>query len=87
MFQELASNCPAACDNPTAPEIYDCIVQGLKLPADIEVRISIHSFNMMGLYYSATLVCASPALHALLLIAEKKTSKRLEVSRTGSGAN
>lgn len=27
----------AACDNPTAPEIYDCVVQGLKLPADVEV--------------------------------------------------
>ena len=27
----------AACDNPIAPEIYDCVIQGLKLPADIEV--------------------------------------------------
>ena len=28
----------AGCDNPTTPEIYDCIIQGLKLAADIEVR-------------------------------------------------
>lgn len=27
----------AGCDNPTTPEIYDSVVQGLKLPADIEV--------------------------------------------------
>ncbi|KAH7622252.1 putative Signal recognition particle 19 kDa protein [Nannochloris sp. 'desiccata'] len=28
----------AACDNPAAPEIYDCVIQGLKLPADIEMK-------------------------------------------------
>lgn len=29
--------CLVACENPTTPEIFDCVVQGLKLPAEIEV--------------------------------------------------
>jgi len=66
-----------ACDNPTTPEIFDSVVQGLKLEADIEVSgtqliLSPLQGCLSESVLSSGLLCVGALLSAYLILLQKK---------------